>query len=113
MAALNEDALKTSAGALAVLQLCRVSSLPVAIALLRLNGILVYASAMDGSQPVFELDYRLPCCLVFGSEEKGVQSGIRQSADSTARIPMAGSFNSFNVSVAAGIFLYEAMKQRG
>ncbi|HUB61827.1 MAG TPA: 23S rRNA (guanosine(2251)-2'-O)-methyltransferase RlmB [Puia sp.] len=110
--ALNEEAMKSSAGALERIQVCRVESLLKAIDILHLNGIKVFTSEMKATQRVFELSLADPCCIVMGSEDKGVQPYIRKAADEHFTIPMAGDFDSFNVSVAAGIILYEAMKHR-
>src|SRR5580698_5835205 len=110
--ALNEEAMKSSAGALEKIQVCRVESLLKAIDILHLNGIRVFTSEMQATKRIFELSLADPCCIVMGSEDKGVQSYIRKAADEHFTIPMAGDFDSFNVSVAAGIILYEAMKHR-
>lgn len=110
--ALNEEALKASAGALEKIQVCRVSSLLKAIDELHLNGIRVMVSGMKSEKTLPEVDFSVPSCVVMGSEQKGVQPYISKAADEQFSIPMAGDFDSFNVSVAAGIILYEAMSQR-
>jgi 23S rRNA (guanosine2251-2'-O)-methyltransferase len=110
--ALNEEAMKSSAGALEKIHVCRVGSLLKAVDSLHLNGIKVFASEMNAPKKVFELPLAEPCCIVMGSEDKGVQPYIHKAADEHFTIPMAGDFDSFNVSVAAGIILYEAMKHR-
>ncbi len=110
--ALNEEAIKSSAGALEKIHVCRVGSLLKAIDMLHLNGIKVFTSEMNADKKVFELNFSEPSCIVMGSEDNGVQSYISKAADEHFRIPMAVSFDSLNVSVAAGIILYEAMKQR-
>jgi len=110
--ALNEEAMKSSAGALERIHICRVASLLKAVDTLHLNGIKVFTSEMNASKKVFELPLTEPCCIVMGSEDKGVQAYIHKAADEHFTIPMAGDFDSFNVSVAAGIILYEAMKHR-
>ena len=110
--ALNEEAIKSSAGALEKIHVCRVNSLMKAVDTLHLNGIKVYASEMTANETVFELEYRDPCCIIAGSEDKGVFSGLLKISDSIFKIPMAGNFESLNVSVATGMILYEAMKQR-
>ncbi|WP_431209747.1 TrmH family RNA methyltransferase [Puia sp. P3] len=110
--ALNEEAMKSSAGALERIQVCRVSSLLKAVDELHLNGIKVFTSEMKAPTRVFELPLGEPCCIVMGSEGHGVQAYIRKAADEHFTIPMAGDFDSLNVSVAAGIILYEAMKNR-
>ncbi len=110
--ALNEEAMKSSAGALERVHVCRVGSLLKAVDTLHLNGIRVFTSEMQAARRIFELPLGEPCCIVMGSEDKGVQPYIRKAADEVFSIPMAGDFDSFNVSVAAGIILYEAMKKR-
>jgi 23S rRNA (guanosine2251-2'-O)-methyltransferase len=110
--ALNEEAMKSSAGALERINICRVDSLLKAVDSLHLNGIQVFTSEMKAPKKVFELPLSEPCCIVMGSEDKGVQPYIRKAADLHFSIPMAGDFDSLNVSVAAGIILYEALKHR-
>jgi 23S rRNA (guanosine2251-2'-O)-methyltransferase len=110
--ALNEEALKASAGALEKLQVCRVNSLLKAIDELHLNGIRIFVSEMNREKTLPDVDFSVPSCVVMGSEQKGVQPYISKAADERFSIPMAGNFDSFNVSVAAGIILYEAMTQR-
>lgn len=67
---------------------------------------------MNASTKVYSTRFEEPCCIIMGNEEKGVQHFLSKAADSHFSIPIAGDFDSFNVSVAAGIILYEAMKQR-
>jgi 23S rRNA (guanosine2251-2'-O)-methyltransferase len=110
--ALNEDAVKSSAGALEQIQVCRVNSLMKAVDELHLNGIKVLASEMTANAQLHELDMKEPFAVVMGNEEKGVFPALMRICDEKFRIPMAGNFESLNVSVAAGIILYEAMKQR-
>jgi 23S rRNA (guanosine2251-2'-O)-methyltransferase len=110
--ALNEEAIKASAGALEKIQVCRVSSLLKAIDELHLNGIKVFVSAMQREQQLEDTDFTGPSCVVMGSEGRGVQSYISKAADEQFSIRMVGDFDSFNVSVAAGIILYQAMRQR-
>ncbi|HEY6975999.1 MAG TPA: 23S rRNA (guanosine(2251)-2'-O)-methyltransferase RlmB [Chitinophagaceae bacterium] len=110
--ALNEEAVKSSAGALEHIQVCRVHSLLKALDTLHLNGIKVFTSEIKASKKLFEIDFSEPCCILMGNEEKGVQPYMSKAADDHFSIPMKGMFDSFNVSVATGIILYEAMKQR-
>jgi len=110
--ALNEDAMKASAGALELLQICRVGSLLKAIDELHLNGIKVFSSEMKASKKLYDLSLTEPCCIIMGGEEKGVQASHSKAADERFSIPMAGEFDSLNVSVATGIVLYEALRQR-
>ncbi|MCA6450639.1 MAG: 23S rRNA (guanosine(2251)-2'-O)-methyltransferase RlmB [Chitinophagaceae bacterium] len=110
--ALNEEAMKSSAGALEQIHICRVNSLLKAVDTLHLNGILVFTSEMRAEKNVFELPFTDPCCIIMGDEGKGVQPYLAKAADHFFKIPMATGFDSFNVSVASGIILYEAMKHR-
>ncbi len=110
--ALNEEALKSSAGALEIIQICRVNSLLKAIDTMRMNGIQIFTSELQATLQVFELDLAQPSCIVMGSEDKGIQPYLSKAATARFSIPMTGSFNSLNVSVAAGIILYEAMRKR-
>lgn len=110
--ALNEEAMKSSAGALEKIHVVRVNSLMKAVDTLHLNGIKVFASEMTATHQVFELPYTEPCCVIMGSEDKGVFPGLLKIVDDVFKIPMTGDFESLNVSVAAGIIMYEAMKQR-
>lgn len=110
--ALNEDAILTSAGALEKIPVCRVNSLMKAVDELHLNGIRVFASDMKASTQVAHADLTVPAAIVMGSEEKGIYPALLKICDEKIKIPMAGDFESLNVSVATGIILYEAMKQR-
>lgn len=110
--ALNEEALKSSAGALERIHVCRVGSLMKAVDELHLNGIKVFASEMTAAARVMDLNLTEPCCVVMGGEENGVFPALMKICDAQFNIPMAGSFESLNVSVATGMILYEAMKQR-
>lgn len=110
--ALNAEAMKSSAGALEHIHICRVNSLLKAVDTLHLNGIQVFTSEMRADKKVYELSLAEPCCIIMGDEGKGVQPYLAKAADAFFTIPMATKFDSFNVSVAAGIVLYEAMKHR-
>jgi len=110
--ALNEDAITTSAGALEKMAVCRVNSLMKAVDELHLNGIKVFASEMTAQKNVFDLALTEPCAVVMGSEDKGIYPALMKICDEQFKIPMKGDFESLNVSVAAGMILYEAIKQR-
>lgn len=110
--ALNEDAILTSAGALEKIAVCRVNSLMKTVDELHLNGIKVYASEMTADKSVADIDLSEPCAIIMGSEEKGIYPALMKICDDKIKIPMKGDFESLNVSVATGIILYEAMKQR-
>lgn len=110
--ALQEDAILTSAGALEKITVCRVNSLLKAIDELHLNGIQVLASVMRSGSPIDQADLTQPMALMLGGEEKGIYPALLKAADQQVHIPMTGDFDSLNVSVATGMMLYEAMKQR-
>ncbi len=110
--ALNEDAILTSAGALEKIAVCRVNSLMKTVDDLHMNGIKVFASEMKAIKRSFEINFTEPCAIVMGGEEHGIYPALMKICDEQFQIPMPGDFESLNVSVATGIILYEAMKQR-
>ncbi len=112
IAPLNEEAVKTSAGALEQMYVCRENNLLKAADILRLNGIQVLASDGKAKPFLHTCDFKIPAAIIMGAEDTGIQPELLKKADAIFRIPMASDFDSFNVSVAAGIILYEAMKQR-
>ncbi len=111
-ASLTEDAIKTSAGALKKILLCRIPSVPQAIDIMRLNGIQVLGTQMKGSIPVYEANLTIPTCVVMGAEDTGISKDVIKRAEQLIRIPMVAQFDSLNVSVAAGMIMYEALRQR-
>ncbi len=112
-AQINSESLKTSAGALSKLIVCRETSLTSAIETLQLSGVQVIASDLQAKKIVYDLDLTVPMAIVIGSEGKGVSSAVLQKVDQRFIIPQKGTTDSFNVSVATGIILYEVMRQRG
>ena len=110
--ALNEDAITTSAGALENISVCRVASLMKVVDDLHLNGIKVFASEMTAPKKIFDLNFSEPCAIIMGSEDKGIFPALMKICDEQFSIPMENNFESLNVSVAAGMILYEAMRQR-
>jgi len=110
-AQINEEAIKTSAGALYNIPVCRVKSISHAVKQLQSSGITVVACSEKTRKNTFEADLRNPICLIMGSEEMGVGSDVLRIVDEIIRIPMAGKTSSLNVSVAAGIALYEITRQ--
>ena len=110
--AINEEAIKSSAGALHNIHICREESLLKAIDTMHLNGIRVFTAEMKSERNFFEMPWNEPCCIIMGSEDKGMQPYLVKASDEAFTIPMSGKFDSFNVSVAAGIVLYEAFRKR-
>lgn len=111
-ALINADALKTSAGALTRLTVCREKSLVNAVEYLKNAGVQVFASDLKSKKLIHQIDFTGPCAIVIGSEDEGISQGIRDRANECFIIPQKGTSDSLNVSVASGIMLYEAMRQR-
>lgn len=108
----NADAMKASAGALALIPVCRENSLHVAAEYLVNCGISLAASSSEKGLPLYEVDFTMPTALMIGSEGEGIQPTLLRKADFQFKIPMLGKTDSFNVSVATGIALYEVTRQR-
>jgi 23S rRNA (guanosine2251-2'-O)-methyltransferase len=111
-ASLTDEAIKTSAGALRKILLCRTPSVQQAMEVLRLNGIQILGTQMKGSVPVYESNLTIPSVIVMGAEDTGISKEVLRRADQLIRIPMVNNFDSLNVSVATGMILYEALRQR-
>lgn len=111
-ALINEDAMKTSAGALSKITVCRESSLVTAIEFLQNSGVQVLASSLEASDLIYNLDFSAPTALIIGSEDKGVSDNLLKRSNQSFIIPQSGTTDSFNVSVATGIMLYEVARQR-
>ncbi|MCU0416247.1 MAG: 23S rRNA (guanosine(2251)-2'-O)-methyltransferase RlmB [Cytophagaceae bacterium] len=112
-APISADAVKTSAGALYHLPVCRVDNLKQTVRYLKESGIQIIACSEKGSKTIFESDYTLPTAIIMGSEEDGIASELITQADDFVLIPMTGTVQSLNVSVATGMILSEAVRQRG
>ena len=106
------DAIKTSAGALNYLPVCRERSLVEAIRLLKESGFVVVATSDKNSCNYTQIDYTVPVAIVLGSEDKGISPEVMNQCDKRVVIPEFGRINSLNVSVAGGIILYEVVRQR-
>lgn len=108
----NADAVKTSAGALHKLPVCRERNLTDTLRYLKECGFRLIAATEKGDYDYTKADYTGPLCIVMGAEDKGVSYDNLALCDEWVRIPMLGTIESLNVSVAAGILIYEAIKQR-
>ena len=105
--------MKASAGALARMRVCRVRSLFSTVEWLQECGVQVVATALsDRSIPLFKADLSVPTAILMGSEEDGISDNLLEQADFATKIPMVGKIGSLNVSVATGVILYEAVRQR-
>ena len=112
-AAINGDAVKASAGALHSLPICKVENLQNALTYLRDSGLRIVAATEHTERNYTEVDMTVPTCIVMGSEEKGIYEENLKLCTDQVRLPMTGVIESLNVSVAAGVFIYEAVRQRG
>ncbi|MBW8049786.1 MAG: 23S rRNA (guanosine(2251)-2'-O)-methyltransferase RlmB [Cytophagales bacterium] len=111
-ASINADAVKTSAGALNYLPVCRTNNLLSTIEYLKDSGLQVIACTENGDKYIYDTDFRDPVAIILGSEEYGIHPQYTKLADSTVKIPLSGKIGSLNVSVAAGIVIYEVVRQR-
>lgn len=111
-AAVTEEGIKTSAGALEKLPVCRVASVQQAIDTLKLNGIQIVATTLETPREISEVPLNEPIAIVMGAEDTGVSPYVLKTADHLVKIPMSDQFDSLNVSVAAGIMLYQTFIQR-
>lgn len=109
---INEDAIKASAGALLQLPVARASSIFQLISDLQAAGVIVAATSLTQAVSVHTCDMKEPLAIVLGSEGKGLNNKVLEIVDYTLQIPAVNVFDSLNVSVAAGIMLYEASRQR-
>ena len=112
-APITGDAMKTSAGALNYLPVCRERDLVEAITKLKENGIQIVACTEKADKTIYEIDFTVPTALMFGSEEDGISPQLLNEADIHAKIPLKGNIGSLNISVAAGITIYEVIRQKG
>lgn len=112
-ASLSGDAVKTSAGALFHLPVCREKDTVSAVKFLKENGFRIIGATEKGASPYTEADFKVPCAIVMGAEDTGISPEVIRLCDDLAAIPMLGHIESLNVSVAAGVMLYEAVRQRG
>ena len=106
------DAVKTSAGALSHLPVCRVASTLSAVKFLKASGIRVVAVSEKADINYTLADYTVPVALVMGAEDRGISPEVLALCDTPVAIPMFGRIGSLNVSVAAGVMMYEVVRQR-
>ncbi|HML84302.1 MAG: 23S rRNA (guanosine(2251)-2'-O)-methyltransferase RlmB [Sphingobacteriia bacterium] len=111
-AQINADALKTAAGALTKLPVCRTKSLAQTTKFLKDSGLQIFAVTEKGNVMYDLPEYRDPLALIMGSEDQGIASDLLRMADHMVRIPLMGKIGSLNVSVAAGILMFEVVHQR-
>lgn len=108
----NADAIKTSAGALHIIPVCRENSLKDAVVFLKNSGIRVVAATEKAAKNYTVADMSVPVAILMGSEDEGVSPEILHVCDELVKVPQFGSIQSLNVSVAAGVMIYEVVRQR-
>jgi 23S rRNA (guanosine2251-2'-O)-methyltransferase len=111
-APITSDAMKTSAGALNHMAVCREKDLKKTMTLLRDNGIRVVACTEKAGKDIYDAELNGPLALIMGSEEDGISDVLLREADELAKIPMKGKIGSLNVSVATGVAVYEILRRR-
>ena len=108
----NSTVMKTSTGALDNVKIVQVINLNQTIDKLKKHGVWIVGTDMENSVNYDEIDYTTPTCLIIGSEGFGMSELVKKNSDFIAKIPMYGKINSLNASVAAGIMIYEVVRQR-
>ena len=111
-AAVNADAVKTSAGALMNIPVCREESLTETLNFLKASGIKIISATEKAEKNYTSIDYTTPVAIVMGSEDKGISPKNLKLSDEWVKIPILGTIESLNVSVATGVILYEVVKNR-
>lgn len=111
-AQINPDAIKTSAGALYKIPVCRHDSLFKTAKFLQESGLQLVACTEKTTDNLYQPDYTVPTAIIMGSEENGISTDLIRISDYLAKIPMFGEIESLNVSVSAGVLLYEAVRQK-
>ncbi len=111
-APVTSDTIKTSAGAAFKVPIAKVDHIKDAVFYLQASQISVVAATEKTEDTLYEIDFKGPCAIVMGSEDRGISPSILKTVDHRAKIPLFGTIGSLNVSVACGIFLYEVVRQR-
>jgi len=108
----NTDTIKTSAGALFHLPICRTKNLKYSLNFLKESGLQIIAAHEEAETPYYMTDFTLPSVIILGAEDKGISKQVMDAVDQQVNIPMAGKTSSLNVSVAGAILMYEVVRQR-
>jgi 23S rRNA (guanosine2251-2'-O)-methyltransferase len=111
-AQINADAIKTSAGALNSIPVCRVINLPDATKYLHECGLQIIAATEKGEEPIYKANFKQPTAIIMGAEDTGIDPKLLKMADMLVKIPMFGEIQSLNVSAAATVIFYEVVRQR-
>ena len=111
-APVSADTIKTSAGAIFNIPICKVDHIKDALFYLQGSGVTVIAATEKAEGTIYDLDLTNPTAIIMGSEGKGISNSVLKLVDERAKLPMHGEIASLNVSVACGVFLYETIRQR-
>ncbi|MBT8304516.1 MAG: 23S rRNA (guanosine(2251)-2'-O)-methyltransferase RlmB [Bacteroidia bacterium] len=111
-APINGDTIKTSAGAVFNIPICKVDHIKDAMFHLQASGIKVIAATEKTDDLLYDVSFKEPCAIIMGSEGQGITPSILKLCDAKAKLPIKGNIASLNVSVACGAFLYEVVRQR-
>jgi len=111
-APVNGDTIKTSAGAVFKVPICKVDHIKDAMFHMQASGIRVIAATEKTEDTVFDVSLKGPCAIIMGSEGRGINPSVLKLVDAKAKLPLLGEIESLNVSVACGAFLYEVVRQR-
>jgi 23S rRNA (guanosine2251-2'-O)-methyltransferase len=111
-APVNADTVKTSAGGVFHVPICKVNHLKDAIYFLQASGIQVVAATEKAEKTLYQADLKSPTAIIMGSEDRGINPSVLAIIDQKVKLPMVGQIGSLNVSVACGAFLYECLRQR-
>ncbi|MGA9406882.1 MAG: 23S rRNA (guanosine(2251)-2'-O)-methyltransferase RlmB [Bacteroidota bacterium] len=111
-APVNETVAKTSAGASVHFPIAKVTNMAAAIEALKEKGVWIVGTDAEGQRSFTDIDYSMPIALVIGNESKGIRRLVKEKCDFLVKIPMAGSFDSLNASVAGALIMYEVFRKR-
>ena len=111
-APVNSDTIKTSAGAIFNIPICKVNHIKDAIYHLQSLDISVISASEKSEKNIYDVNLKVPLAIIMGSEQKGINKSVINLSDESVKLPMFGKIESLNVSVACGIFLYEVVRQR-
>ena len=111
-APVNSDTIKTSAGAIFNIPICKVNHIKDAIYHLKSMNISIISASEKSEKNIYDVDLKVPLAIIMGSEQKGINKSVINLSNESVKLPMYGKIESLNVSVACGIFLYEVVRQR-
>ncbi|PWK19253.1 23S rRNA (guanosine(2251)-2'-O)-methyltransferase RlmB [Xanthomarina spongicola] len=111
-APVNGDTIKTSAGAVFKVPICKVDHIKDAMFYLQASGIKVIAATEKTDNTIYDVSFKEPCAVIMGSEGRGINPSVLKLVNDKAKLPLLGEIESLNVSVACGAILYEALRQR-